>query len=243
MRKGIAFFAMFVTMISCRQGVELKDSYIDVRAKFENPPMEYRSSPLWVWNNKMTNQIIEEQLSDFKDKGIGGVFVHPRPGLITPYLSREWFALFRHAVEVGKKLGMKVWIYDENSYPSGFAGGNVPDQMPEAAEKMIELDTLSQIPDTCKWEIVSVFQKEGDMIKNITSDYKNIGKNKSTYLVFRLVKGAPSPWFGGFTYVEYHAEKSYGKIMERFARRYGGECVGAHLVHCLGEAQGAVTYF
>ena len=32
-------------------------------------------------------------------------------------------------------------------------------------------------------------------------------------------------------------------IMERFARRYGGECVGAHLFHYLGEAQGAVTYF
>ena len=27
---------------------------------------------------------------------------------------------------------MKVWIYDENSYPSGFAGGHVPDQMPES---------------------------------------------------------------------------------------------------------------
>jgi len=46
--------------------------------------------------------------------------VHPRPGLLTEYLSDEWFHLFDYTVQKGKELGMKVWIYDENSYPSGF---------------------------------------------------------------------------------------------------------------------------
>ena len=35
---------------SCKHKTEIKDTYNDVRSKFENPPMEYRSMPLWVWN-------------------------------------------------------------------------------------------------------------------------------------------------------------------------------------------------
>jgi len=45
--------------------------------------------------------------------------VHPRPGLLTEYLSDEWFHLFDYTVQKGKELDMKVWIYNENSYPSG----------------------------------------------------------------------------------------------------------------------------
>ena len=57
--------------------------------------------------------------------------VHPRPGLMTPYLSDEWVSLWSYALEEAKKRGMLLWIYDENSYPSGFAGGNVPEVMPD----------------------------------------------------------------------------------------------------------------
>ena len=108
-------------------------SYDAILKTFADPPAEYRSAPLWVWNDRMTKDEIDEQLADFKAQGIGGVFIHPRPGLITPYLSDEWFSLCAYAVETGKALGLKVWIYDENSYPSGFAGGHVPAAMPDAA--------------------------------------------------------------------------------------------------------------
>lgn len=63
-------------------------------------------------------------LGDFKAQGFGGAFVHPRPGLVTEYLSDEWFDLYKYSVEKGKELGLNIWIYDENSYPSGFAGGH-----------------------------------------------------------------------------------------------------------------------
>ncbi|MBA7578895.1 hypothetical protein ES708_20761 [subsurface metagenome] len=107
-------------------------TFKELKSQFRTPSSRYRSAPFWVWNDEMTENQIEEQLTDFKDKGIGGVFVHPRPGLITPYLSDRWFELFRYAVDQGKKLGMEIWIYDENSYPSGFAGGHVPAEMPES---------------------------------------------------------------------------------------------------------------
>ena len=52
----------------------------------------------------------------------------------------------------GKELGMKVWIYDENSYPSGFAGGHVPDEMPESFNQGqgLKLTKVEILPDTCR---------------------------------------------------------------------------------------------
>jgi len=83
--------SIFISLIffsAChKQGGQ--DSYKEVLQKFKNPPSEYGSAPLWVWNDEVTTTQIEEQLADFKEKGMGGVFIHPRPGLITPYLSEE----------------------------------------------------------------------------------------------------------------------------------------------------------
>lgn len=107
-------------------------TYAGLKKNFADPPADYRSAPLWDWNDEITEEGIDFQMQEFKKAGIGGVFVHPRPGLLTEYLSDDWFRLFGHTVQKGKELGMKVWIYDENSYPSGFAGGHVPAQMPDS---------------------------------------------------------------------------------------------------------------
>jgi hypothetical protein len=152
---------------SCRAKVE-GDLAADVQRLFADPPAEYRSAPLWVWNNRVTKTQIETQLADFRAHGIGGVFIHPRPGLITPYLSEEWFELCRHAVETGKSLGMKVWIYDENSYPSGFAGGHVPAQMPDSVGLGLRLTRATAIPTAFPEKPLAVMRKSGSDIEDIT---------------------------------------------------------------------------
>src|SRR5687768_2951367 len=99
---------------------------------FAHPDKQYGSAPLWVWHTKITRPIIDSMMKEFKQNAFGGVMVHPRPGLVTEYLSNEWYDLFSYTVQKGKQLGLDVWIYDENSYPSGFAGGLLPHQMPES---------------------------------------------------------------------------------------------------------------
>ena len=74
----------------------------DVQSLFKNPPIEYRTAPLWVWNDNVTEEQIDQQLADFKEGGMGGVFIHPRPGLITSYLSDEWFSLCKYTVQKWK---------------------------------------------------------------------------------------------------------------------------------------------
>lgn len=57
--------------------------------------------------------------------GFGGAHLHPRTGLETPYLSDEFMELVKYADEQAREKGMLCWLYDEDRYPSGAAGGMV----------------------------------------------------------------------------------------------------------------------
>lgn len=80
----------------------------------------------WSWNGDMNHAEIEEQLRDFHSRGITGVFLHARAGIKIKYMSEEWFSACAKAIEVAEKLNMEIWLYDEDGWPSGFAGGEVP---------------------------------------------------------------------------------------------------------------------
>src|SRR5436190_20253277 len=91
-----------------------------VKKLFTQPTRDYSSAPLWVWNDMLTERQIRDTMRDLAGQQVKQVFVHPRPGLMTPYLSKEWFRLWKIALDEAERLDMNVWIYDENSYPSGF---------------------------------------------------------------------------------------------------------------------------
>lgn len=54
---------------------------------------------------------------------MGGFFMHSRTGLQTRYLGREWFDCINVCTDAGQALGMESWLYDEDRWPSGSAGG------------------------------------------------------------------------------------------------------------------------
>ena len=186
---------------------DLLNHYSDIDnviENFENPPSSYRSAPLWTWNYKITEEGIDEQLKEFKNAGMGGVFVHPRPGLVTEYLSDDWFHLFEYAVKSAKKLGMYVWIYDENSYPTGFAGGHVPAQMPDSYQHGSALDlkvVKTLAVDTSK-TYRTILKKSGDNFITITNNYESYLNQKGEFYLFELIKYPKGPWFGGESYVD-----------------------------------------
>jgi len=92
---------------------------------FQNPTAEYRAVPFWSWNCKVTKELIDNQLLIFKEMGFGGVDIHPRAGMETEYLSREYMELVEYTVLRCKELGLTCWLYDEDRFPSGAAGGIV----------------------------------------------------------------------------------------------------------------------
>jgi hypothetical protein len=199
---SLIFIFTLLSLVPACKTQDTQDSYTSVLTAFRNPPAEYRSAPLWVWNDRVTTAQIEEQLRDFQDKGIGGVFIHPRPGLITPYLSDEWLSLCRHAVLTAKDLGMKVWIYDENSYPSGFAGGHVPDQMPDSVRKSLVMEKAVSLPERFEHEPFLVLERTADEFAHITPSSESTAPSEGEFYIFSFAQQEPSPWYGGFTYVD-----------------------------------------
>lgn len=93
--------------------------------KFENPDAWYRSFPFWGWNDRMDEQEIRRQIREMKKAGIGGFFLHSREGLETEYMGEAWLDCIKAAVDEAKKQQMYAWLYDEDRWPSGTAGGKV----------------------------------------------------------------------------------------------------------------------
>ena len=91
----------------------------------KNDFRHYRSIPFWSWNNKLDPEELRKQIREMKEVGLGGFIMHARTGLITEYLSEEWFDCVRVCLDEAKLLGMDAWVYDENGGPSGFVGGKL----------------------------------------------------------------------------------------------------------------------
>ncbi len=97
----------------------------DIIGELSNPSNEYRGHPFWSWNDRLDPKTLRWQVNEMKRVGLGGYFMHARGGLITEYLSDDWFDCISACVDEGKKIGMESWSYDENGWPSGFGGGIV----------------------------------------------------------------------------------------------------------------------
>ncbi len=192
-------------------------SFDELTKGFKNPPIDFSPAPLWVWNERMTNDLIDFQMQEFKNTGTNMVFIHPRPGLITEYLSNEWFELVKHTVDKARELDMKVWLYDENSYPSGFAGGHVPAATfatsdPIAGLQLKKLEVLDE-KDTTSYMLV--IKQMGNALTNITNNRdKYYGKSGTYYAFTKWYYPKGEGWYGGFSYVDLLA---YG-ITEKFMK-------------------------
>lgn len=107
-----AMIAGLTTSIEARE--QKREQRLEsLKKEFKDPSKKYRSAPLWVWNTDVKEADIDRMLGELKEGGFGGAFIHPRPGMITEYLSDEWFRLYKYSVEKGKELGLDIWIYDE----------------------------------------------------------------------------------------------------------------------------------
>lgn len=179
------------------------------RAVFATPTVDHANAPLWVWNDLLSEEQIRSSLRDLAGQGVLQAFVHPRPGLMTPYLGADWFRLWRVALDEAAKLGMKLWIYDENSYPSGFAGGAVPEALP--ASRGLGL-TIEQATTAPAWrdDLVAVYRVESTGYTNITASLRAAAPSGATaptsptagrYVVASRQVAKSGPWYAGRTYV------------------------------------------
>jgi len=110
---------------------------------FRQPPMQFKSQPLWHMNGTLETAEIKRQLQDARHKsGFSGVAVLPVNHTRPDYLSEDYFARYEDILETCKSLGMKVIFYDDIGFPSGTAGGQLKRLYPEHV--MCRLDMLAE---------------------------------------------------------------------------------------------------
>ncbi len=224
--RNIAATCLLVLVVGLCSQLPAQDSATIAR-QFKSPSRDYASAPLWVWNDMLTEEQIVSTLEDLAGQKVKQVFVHPRPGLMTPYLSQDWFRLWKVALREAERLDMNIWIYDENSYPSGFAGGIVSEAMPEARGKRLDIKQAAEAPAASE-NLIAVFRMAGEKYENVTGQVKAGEKlPKDQYLVCSYSLSPTGGWFGGKFYVDLlHpgvTEKFIDVTMEAYRRQIGDQ--------------------
>lgn len=211
---------------------------------FAEPSAYYRTAPLWVWNDDMTTEEIEKTLTELKAHGFGGAFVHPRPGMRISYLNEKWFKAWKTALDTAKKLGLKLNIYDENSYPSGFGGGHVSAKLPDCLSTSVSytVSPITEVPledEDENWignkKTVAIYacdKKEGKIVfrEDITYTPRKQWAEKGKYIAF--VENVPTKtegWLAGFANVDLlrpevtkaFLEEVYDSYYEHFKDDFG----------------------
>lgn len=213
--------------------------------ELKDPSAIMRTAPLWVWNDTMTDTQIDHALDELKSHGFGGAIVHPRPGMVLTYLSQEWFTQWGYALKAAIKRGMKLYIYDENSYPSGFGGGHVSAELPDCLGTSVgyQLVHRDQIFTKAKKEVwfdnsnrIKVFacEKMADdkikLIQDITYLPKEQwGELAEWFVMMNFVKAETTGWMAGFANVDLlrrevtdtFIEKVYQPYYEHFGDEFG----------------------
>ncbi len=83
---------------------------------------EHGAVPFWFWNGDQREDEITRQLELAAEGGLKGMAIHARKGNQTEYMSDRWIELVRHSCEEALRLGLDIWLYDEEGFPSGTVG-------------------------------------------------------------------------------------------------------------------------
>ena len=209
---------------------------------FKNPTCEYRGTPFWAWNSDLKSEELQRQIEVFKEMGLGGFHMHVRTGMSTKYLSDEFMNLVGDCVNKAKSEEMLAWLYDEDRWPSGAAGGFVTkdkeyrarclllttEPCSETENQMEYLDSRAEGSRNGEGYIIACYDVELDS-EGCLASYRKIGENdeaKGTKWYAYLKIHTPSPWYNNQTYLNTLDKKAVKRFVEVTHERYK-ECIGS----------------
>ena len=199
-------------------------------ALFENPTAEYRGTPFWAWNCKVTPDLIKRQLDYLKEMGFGGGHIHSRTGMDVPYLSDEFMSLIRCCADEAKSRDMLAWLYDEDRWPSGAAGGLVT-KTPKYRQRMLRITKQDMTAglkskDEAVEEGTAYFFRAYDIVQNAAGElvsYRVIEPGDAAKGVKWFTYCFPagkSGWYNNQTYVDTLSKTAIDKFIETTHERY-----------------------
>ncbi len=185
---------------------------------FRNPTSEYRGTPFWAWNCELQEEELLWQLEVLKEMGFGGAHMHVRTGMATPYLSDEHMHLLKACVEKCRKENMLAWLYDEDRWPSGAAGGLVTREVMYRARYLM-MTVNPNVPDG---ELVAcydvVLDENGCLKKGKRIGAQEEAEGTKWYTYVRI--SPTDPWFNNQTYINALDKKAMQRFIEVTYERY-----------------------
>ncbi len=191
---------------------------------FKNPTCEYRGTPFWAWNCKLDKAELLRQIEIFKEMGLGGFHMHSRSGMATPYLGEDFMNLVSACVDKAREEDMLAWLYDEDRWPSGFAGGLVT----KDPEHRIKYLLFTPTPYEKEGAVRATANRNGlgsliatfDIVLDEVGCLKNYriikeGENPAGKLWYAYLETAQcTPRYNGFTYANTLRKKTIDRFIE-----------------------------
>ncbi|MEU5715770.1 glycosyl hydrolase [Streptomyces sp. NPDC020403] len=93
-------------------------------ARFTDPPRDSRPTVYWYWNGPVTPALVDTQMADLRSKGMYEVVLFPfdNAEMRPEFFTEEWFGIVEHVLRVAERTGMRVWIFNDDHFPSGRGG-------------------------------------------------------------------------------------------------------------------------
>jgi hypothetical protein len=199
----------------------------------------YGLCPLWSWNGRPTRAGIRDGADWMDELGFEGYFLHPRPGVKTKFVSEAWVERAQDAVNAAADRGMDVWLYDEDSYPSGFAGGQLLDGAPERRARGLRYERVASWGDRPEAMADAPLARTFAIEEGDPPTYEPAEEDAETdadadaYLCFWVAFAPDRPRYNGHSYVDTRDPETTERFLDIVYERYAdalGEQFGAEVV-------------
>lgn len=202
-----------------------------MKNEFKNPSAFFRAKPFWAWNGRLEEGEIKRQVDIMKAMGFGGFFMHSRVGLETEYLGDKWFDVINSCADYAEKQGLEAWIYDEDRWPSGSAGGMATVKR----ENRIKFIRMNKGAFEWSEKVICAFscRLDGVSVYDVKRLYSG-DKADGNIIWFDVAEGQPGSDYNGTTYLDTMKKSAteefirctHSKYAERCGERLGNSIKG-----------------
>ena len=168
---------------------------------FKAPGVEWRGKPFWAWNGDLKKEELIRQVDVMKKMGFGGYFMHSRCGLITEYLGDEWFELTNAVADADTKAGMENWLYDEDRWPSGAAGGIITRDHQYRARHLCFTPVQQQNGRLLARYAIALDEKKCLKSYRLLQEGEEAGSGELLRYAYLCISG-DDPWFNNQAYLD-----------------------------------------
>ncbi len=211
---------------------------------FRNPPVCYRGAPFWSWNCLITREMIDEQIRCFRKMGMGGFHIHVRVGLKNQYLDEDFLELVCYCDQKARENGMLCWLYDEDRYSSGIAGGEVTktiafrarrlllttrkrEDITDSRESFDEKQARNEKTAGCLLKQYDLVLEDGFLeTVRMMEPWEEAGRTDGTIWYLYEVLAEESPWCNDQTYVDTMNEEAIETFLAKTHEKYAAVLQG-----------------